>query len=75
MDLIFEGIIMKLNDEEQEYIFNLKNKTDMVNNYRKNFYQNNKEKIKEYSRQYYLKHREKKKMEMLNRYYKKKTEK
>lgn len=75
MDLIFEGIIMKLNDEEQEYIFNLKNKTDMVNNYRKNFYQNNKEKIKEYSRQYYLKNREKKKMEMLNRYYKKKTEK
>ena len=75
MDLIFEGIIMKLNDEEQEYIFNLKNKTDMVNNYRKNFYQNNKEKIKEYSRQYYLKNREKKKMEMLDRYYKNKTEK
>jgi len=75
MDLIFDGILMKLNDEEQEYIFNLKNKTDMVNNYRKNFYQNNKEKIKEYSRQYYLKNREKKKMEMLDRYYKNKEEK
>ena len=75
MDLIFDGILMKLNDEEQEYIFNLKNKTDMVNNYRKNFYQNNKEKIKEYSRQYYLKNREKKKMEMLDRYYTNKSEK
>jgi hypothetical protein len=75
MDLIFDGILMKLNNEEQEYIFNLKNKNDMVNNYRKNFYQNNKEKIKEYSRQYYLKNREKKKMEMLDRYYKNKEEK
>ena len=75
MDLIFDRILMKLNDEEQEYIFNLKNKNDTANNYRKNFYQHNKEKIKEYSRQYYLKNREKKKTEMLNRYYKNKTEK
>ena len=75
MDIIFDRILMKLNDEEQEYIFNLKNKTDTANNYRKNFYQNNKERIKEYSRQYYLKNREKKKTEMLDRYYKNKTEK
>ena len=60
MDIIFDGILMKLNDEETEYIFNLKNKNDTANNYRKNFYQNNKERIKEYSRQYYLKNRDKK---------------
>ena len=55
MDITFDGIIMKSNDEEQEYIFNLKNKNDTVNSYRKNVYLNNKERIKEYSRQYYLK--------------------
>ena len=70
MDNIFDGILMKLNDEEQEYLFNL-----TANKYRKTFYQNNKEKIKEYSRQYYLKNRDKKKMEMLDRYYKNKEEK
>ena len=53
-------ILMKLNDEEQKYIFNIKNKNDTAINYRKIFYENNKEKIKEYSRQYYLKNREKK---------------
>lgn len=66
---LFENIIEKLTEEEQEYIFNLKNKTEKMINYRKDFYLNNKEKIKEYSRQYYLKNRDKKKQEMLNRYY------
>ena len=75
MDIIFDGILIKLNDEEQEYIFNLKNRNDTANNYRENFYLNNKEKIKEYSRQYYLNNREKKKMEMLDRYYKHRAEK
>jgi hypothetical protein len=75
MDMMINEILMKLNDEEQKYIFNLKNKNDTAINYRKIFYENNKEKIKEYSRQYYLKNREKKKTEMLIRYYKNKTEK
>ena len=37
MDIIFDGILMKLNDEETEYIFNLKNKNDTANNYKKTF--------------------------------------
>jgi hypothetical protein len=65
MDMMINEILMKLNDEEQKYIFNLKNKNDTAINYRKIFYENNKEKIKEYSRQYYLKNREKKNNENL----------
>lgn len=75
MSIIFENIIEKLNSEEQEYIFNIKNKIEKTTNYRKEFYLNNKEKIKEYSRQYYLKNRDKKKQEMLDRYYKNKKSK
>jgi hypothetical protein len=31
MDMMINEILMKLNDEEQKYIFNLKNKNDTEN--------------------------------------------
>jgi hypothetical protein len=74
MDNLKNQIFEKLNEDENEYIINLIDKLDNINQYRRTYYQNNKEKIKNYQKQYYSENREEKKKAMLQRYYKKKIE-
>ena len=74
MDNLKNQIFEKLNEDENEYIINLIDKLDNINQYRKNYYQKNKDKIKNYQKQYYSENREIKKKSMLQRYYKKKIE-
>lgn len=74
MDNLKNQIFEKLNEDENEYIINLIDKLDNINQYRRTYYQNNKTKIKNYQKEYYNNNREQKKKAMLQRYYKKKIE-
>jgi hypothetical protein len=66
-------ILPKLNEKEAEYFGQLLMKVENINNYRKTYYQNNKDKIKLYQKEYYSNNREEKKKKMLDRYYLKKN--
>tara|TARA_R110002012_G_scaffold310210_1_gene517792 strand:+ start:920 stop:1174 length:255 start_codon:yes stop_codon:yes gene_type:complete len=71
----YDELITKLNDEEVSFINELKHKLQNITNYRKNYYNQNKENIKKYQKDYYSKNREEKKEKMLKRYYERKKEK
>jgi hypothetical protein len=63
-------LLNKLTEEEIIYIDTLQDKIKNINDYRKNYYQNNKDKIKSYQKEYYNNNKEEKKKKMLERYYK-----
>jgi len=50
MDNLKNEILDKLNENESEYINNLIDKMDNINQYRRTYYQNNKIKIKNYQK-------------------------
>jgi len=69
----FDKILLQIeNEDEKEYLINLKNTVEKQKNYRKNFYIQNRDKLKEYSKENYKQNREVKKAEMLKRYYRNK---
>jgi hypothetical protein len=63
-------LLNKLTEDEIIYIDTLQDKIKNINDYRKNYYQNNKDKIKSYQKEYYNNNKEEKKKKMLERYYK-----
>jgi len=69
----YNEILKKLTEDEIMYIDKLQDKIKNINNYRKKYYQNNKDKIKSYQKDYYTVNREEKKKKMLERYYKNKN--
>ena len=69
----YNELIKKLTEDEIMYIDALQDKIKNINNYRKNYYQINKDKIKNYQKDYYTVNRDEKKKKMLERYYKNKN--
>jgi len=63
-----------LSVEEKLFMESLKNKNDSVINYRKDYYKENKDKIKAYQKEYYTLNNTTKKKQMLDLYYKKKSQ-
>jgi len=66
-------LLNKLTEDEIIYIDTLRDRVTNINEYRKSYYQNNKDKIKLYQKEYYSNNREEKKKKMLDRYYLKKN--
>ena len=57
----YNELLKKLTDDEIIYIHSLQDKIKNINDYRKNYYETNKDKIKSYQKNYYCVNREEKK--------------